>query len=497
MPVAVEQAEIAARTDDVAEYLAGIVAALWRDADIAGADLGRRDGGVARRRVIGVDLVEEARRQIGVDQPAIGGGRRDLDGDAGGRRLLVIALALVAAVRELAVDLDGWREFVADPAERALAIFRREQRGAADMALAPDQIVAADHPLAVGRAEHEIIGGRLAGRRIDLAEIDAPERPGADQAAFSELAGADAALDQARGVADRRWIRVGTGGRAIGRVVDLEETGVVPVAIDRMDALLGEIFAADQDMALAAGEGRAARQRELVVRAIAIGGDAIFVAALDAGIFFVENEVDHARHGVRAIGRGRAAGHYFDPFDQRLREGVDVDHAAGGGRDRALAVEQYQGALRAEVAQVDRGDAGKAVAERAVRIGRGRAAAHRRKRVDEIGDIGGRLGLQFLAADHADRGGGVIAVAHDARSGDGDLVLGRLASGGLIIGGRIDRDCVAGGCRCLVLDARHHHRRRLRAGDTRHRGRDQGQDPGGRQAAPLEQLAVYNRTCAK
>ena len=70
-----------------------------------------------------------------------------------------------------------------------------------------------------------------------------------------------------------------------------------------------------------------------------------------SGEFLVENEVDHAGHGVGAVNRRGAAGDDLNPAHQHLRQRVDVDGAVLVRGRHTVAVQQHQGALRAEVAQ--------------------------------------------------------------------------------------------------------------------------------------------------
>src|SRR3546814_12631321 len=78
-------------------------------------------------------------------------------------------------------------------------------------------------------------------------------------------------------------------------------------------------------------------------------------AILGIGLYPLEilahDEVDDARNGVGPIDGRSAAGHHFDPLDQRGRDHVEVDDAVRIIRNEALAVDQHQRALLAEVAK--------------------------------------------------------------------------------------------------------------------------------------------------
>ncbi|KAG1533540.1 hypothetical protein G6F50_015843 [Rhizopus delemar] len=64
------------------------------------------------------------------------------------------------------------------------------------------------------------------------------------------------------------------------------------------------------------------------------------------------DDVDHAGDGVGAVDRRGAVGQHFNALDHRGRDGSQVGVAAGADA-HALAVQQHQGALRAQAAQVD------------------------------------------------------------------------------------------------------------------------------------------------
>ena len=74
----------------------------------------------------------------------------------------------------------------------------------------------------------------------------------------------------------------------------------------------------------------------------------------------VEAKIRDAGQGVRAVGRGRAAGHDFDLRQQRRRNVVDVHAAVAIGRREPGAVEQDQRACRPHRAQIDDASAGAA-----------------------------------------------------------------------------------------------------------------------------------------
>ena len=311
------------------------------------------------------------------------------------------------------------------------------------MAFAADPEIATHHPLAAIGAIGELV---QAGLTIgDLAEIGATQRAGIDDAAGCELIGADATGHEAFGLA--------IAGDE-GRIVDLEKAAFLPRAIIGIDALLGEIIPGQQHLAAAISEIEAAGDAERVVGRIAIIGDAEFIFGAEALEITVEREVDHAGDSIGTIGRRGAAGDDFNALDQALRHGLRIDEANRRGSDRALPVDQHQGARCAQVAQVDGGNTGLAVGQRSGVGGRGLRTAHRWQRVHIIADIGLRFGLQFGFGHHGNGRGRVIAGAGDAAAGDGDDAGFRLF-GGRIGGSRCGRRGLGEG-RC---DQRH-------AGDT-------------------------------
>ena len=106
--------------------------------------------------------------------------------------------------------------------------------------------------------------------------------------------------------------------------------------------------------------GRQQALHQFIVLAVLIGP----VLGVDLQAFEValHDEVDDAGDGVRAIGRRGAAGQHFHPLDQLGRDLVEVGRGVGiagvGIADpQPPAVDQDQGTLLAQTAQVGRGDA--------------------------------------------------------------------------------------------------------------------------------------------
>ena len=116
------------------------------------------------------------------------------------------------------------------------------------------------------------------------------------------------------------------------------------------------------------------RQRQLAAQQanLANGLDHALLRAVGDGVFGADlwalhappgDEVDHARHRVRAIDRRGAVLDHFDPLKRDHRnQRVDIDEARAvrrhhGAVGPALSVHQDQGRAEAEIAQVELGRA--------------------------------------------------------------------------------------------------------------------------------------------
>ena len=156
-------------------------------------------------------------------------------------------------------------------------------------------------------------------------------------------------------------------------------------------------------------EQRADGQVAVVVLVHAIVG--IDPQAFELG---VHHEVDNAGDGIGTVGGRGTAGQHVNALDHRRRNEVKIGgRARHVARHQAAAVDQHQGTLRAETAQIDGGGAGGTV-----RQGRRLAGEHLRQRVEQIfGLLRARL-LDVGIADRGDRRNrGQVGVG-DARPGD-------------------------------------------------------------------------------
>ena len=117
--------------------------------------------------------------------------------------------------------------------------------------------------------------------------------------------------------------------------------------------IFGEVLA-DQDAAakgtpLGAFERLRAAEREFDTVELIVGDD-----------------VDHPGYSIRSVNRRSPAGDDFDPVDQVGIDRIEIDGCAvGAARDPALAVDQHQGPVRAQAAQIDHRQAATILAARA------------------------------------------------------------------------------------------------------------------------------------
>jgi len=192
----------------------------------------------------------------------------------------------------------------------------------------------------------------------------------------------------------------------------------------------------------AVAELRAGVERGAPLVAVALVGGAVLRVDAHAVGVIVEQHVDHAGDGVGAVLRGRAVAQHFHALDRGGRDQAVIDrlrtlvHRAERfdlqvHQRRAmasLAVDQHQGLVRRQVAQVGRTHERGAVGDReALRV-------ERRRNVGQlVGEVGRGLLLQVRRTEDIDRGhrfGGRAAL--HAGAGDDELV----EVDGLLAGGR-------------------------------------------------------------
>ena len=136
----------------------------------------------------------------------------------------------------------------------------------------------------------------------------------------------------------------------------------------------------------------------------------------------LQDEVDHAGDRVRAVDRRGAAGQHFDALDHPDRNVGDIGEVAAaleGHREigDAAAIDQHQGVVGAEAAQVDLLRAGGKVGAAGGLLALGLTAVlgHRPQHVRHAGEA---AGLDLLGGDDGDRGRALHLRARNARAGD-------------------------------------------------------------------------------
>src|SRR6185437_6290500 len=90
--------------------------------------------------------------------------------------------------------------------------------------------------------------------------------------------------------------------------------------------------------------------------AVARLGDAVLHVDLQALEVLLQDEVRDTADRIGAVYGGGATGDDLDAIDHRRRNAVDVRHHERVDGRRAVAIDQYETAVRAEAAQRDRGD---------------------------------------------------------------------------------------------------------------------------------------------
>ncbi len=162
---------------------------------------------------------------------------------------------------------------------------------------------------------------------------------------------------------------------------------------------------------------------DFVVVAFAVVRRAAGRGGGEARELLAQDHVDHARHGVGAVDRGRAVLQHLDALDRverELRE-VGIRRVAVVGQAEVrepAAVDEHEGVVGTQAAQRHGGAGGReAVGER-----RGDAAVV--VRGDLADDVRDRLQTgrpDVLARDRLDRRGGLSIDALDVRTGHVDL----------------------------------------------------------------------------
>ena len=341
-------------------------------------------------------------------------------------------------VRGLGEELDVVRQAVAEAAERG-GVGR----------VAEDRVVAGARASRAAHGDRGLAGGNhaLEHRAGDagLAELIAIDRTGQAEAGAAGRTG-DLAGHGVVGLAG--LLGIGDGYRAVAACVVGAQKPEADRAVIPADAVLLGPGGGTQDVRTAGEQRHAGGEFLLVLEAVGIHRDTGVGVVLHTGEVLVENEVGHAGDGVGTVhGRG-AAGDHVNAGNQRLGENGDVDRAVLAGDRHAHAVEQHQGAVGAEVAQVQERAA--AVTTGVARVAAGRAVLEDGQLVQAVHQVGGGGFQQLLRADHGQRGRRRGGILQNARTGDGHR-FGGTFSNGLRIGG--SGHCQAAG-RSKSQDAR-------------------------------------------
>ena len=211
-----------------------------------------------------------------------------------------------------------------------------------------------------------------------------------------------------------------------------QAAGCARAHVDR--AALGIVDTGHQRTALA---GDAPSQVDGGFITIATRGLAVTHGSLGTVKTLLGDDVDHAGDRIGAVDGRSAVLEHFHALDQRHRNHVQIDRAVGAGAavDDAAAIEQHQGAVDAQPAQVDLGGAVAVlgpvgIALAAGKTGRGRQALQQGVNRSGTGAFNG------LCIDHADRADPGQLRALDMAAGD---LHGVQRAGGFIRGLRVLR----------------------------------------------------------
>ena len=230
--------------------------------------------------------------------------------------------------------------------------------------------------------------------------------------------------------------------------------GVLDPALVTPQRLLALQFQADDAVEVATLEPGGERDVERL--AAATGGIAIAHVHDGAVGGLLQDEVDDAGHRIRSVDRRGAAGQHFHPVDHAQRDIADVGEvAAAVERKRevgdATAIDQHQGVVGAQAAQVDRLRARGGLGAGGVLLAL-HAAAVLAQRAQHLGHGGEAGRADLLGIDHRDRRRPFDLRTRDARTGDLDRIdvgdrfgRGRTAGCGILRRRRKCAGCLAKG----------------------------------------------------
>ncbi|MNJ36263.1 hypothetical protein D3C77_310450 [compost metagenome] len=352
-------------------------------------------------------------RQLGRDERV---GDRDVPaGRAAGRGRRQFLQGVVVGVQRLDVGLELIVDLVVHAREQVPALHRQDQD------VVRLEVVRED-------VRREVRGDGRFRARITIDVIRrARGDAGAEQAAVGVEAEAGPAARVGATVAAaengvHRRLAGQVGGRQASRAAreDGGRAGSLRRPLARVLVHLGavEVAGVENGVTLAVVEVAAERDVGRPLFAVALFRQAVLRVELNALEVVLQDEVDHPRDSVGAVGRGRAARDDFNAIDQRGRNGVGVNGAAGGRTHRTTAVEQHQVTPRAQAAQVDEGPT---VRGRVVRLRR-QAGRHLRQGVQVVLERRGARVRDVLLLNRQDRALGDGVATRDARAGHHDLI---------------------------------------------------------------------------
>ena len=225
---------------------------------------------------------------------------------------------------------------------------------------------------------------------------------------------------------ERTWVT--HGGPAALRVAEIVTDRPVAFGCREFRAML--VTCGEQEVAIIGIPSADGIDRIVAVRAV---DQLVVTADFEAFVIVARDEVDHARHGVGAVGCGGAVFQDLDPADCGQRQDVGVNRAVAGEGERvwrqALAVQQHQGARGTETAQVDRARAFRALGASVELVGIAEHTARDRQRLDQVKRRGAALQLEIFRRQHIDGQRSVFRGSLNQRAGDRhrlELALARI-----------------------------------------------------------------------
>ena len=126
----------------------------------------------------------------------------------------------------------------------------------------------------------------------------------------------------------------------------------------------------------------------------------------------LEHEVYNPGHSVGTVYSGGTTGQHFHPLDKRRRDVVDVHGTTLGGWDGAGAIDEHEGPVGAEAAEVHGGRAVTGVVRGAVK-----ARHHLRHGIEQLLGVHGRGQFDLIGAEGGHGGISDVVGTADARTG--------------------------------------------------------------------------------